>query len=1364
MITNKMKLVLGGIAVFALVLISTFQASDKTMEDFLDLSSEEIGKLEKYDRPDLADLQNFEMTKDLSLGFPPSERLFQSLEYTKRMISQRRSVDAAEWEERGPNNFGGRTRAFMFDPNDAFSKKAWAAGVGGGLWFNEDVTLANSSWHSVDDFFGNIAISSIAYDPSDLNTFYFGTGEGWASSGSFIRGSGIWKSVDGGVNWEQLVSTMDDEQFHYIQKIAVTEEGSILAATRNSGGILRSTDGGNTWTQVVTESRGADIEIAGEIIYASTGVRNAGKIWKSVDDGVNWTDISPESGIQRIEIGVSPNHPNTVYAVAANGSAVGGFYRSDDAGENWKDITIPKYREQGGCAVSTTNDFTRGQAWYDLILAVDPLNSNTAIVGGIDLYKTTDGGSNWDLISYWTGECDVEVHADQHNFVFRPGYPDEAMATTDGGLYYTTNFSNPISEGGPHFVPKNHDYNVAQFYALAMSNVEGGDYFLAGAQDNGSHQFFNEGINSTNQITGGDGSWCFIDQNEPEIQITSFTYNAYNITVDFWQSNIRESVAGSVGRFINPADYNSNTNTMFATGNADEIIRYVIDKENVNADPERVSLNLQEETISALAVSKYDDDIVFVGTGSGGVFRLTDVNGSPAATLISTSDIPEGVFISSVSIGIDNDHLIATISNYGEESVFETTNGGTSWVSKEGNLPDMPVRWSLYNPSNYEEVLLATELGIWATSDFSSASPTWTPANAGLANVRCDMIRYRESDGLVAVATHGRGLYTSDVFSTKSIAKFSIQDISYADRSVSMKNHSIKGDSYLWNFGDGQTSTTENPEHIFTNGGLYDVTLQINGDPSLTLTKQIRVLSHLDVDYNLADGGDFESNTDHFYAKTVRGTGFELGSSSVTDKAGTNSGSNAWVTDLDADNYLPSSEAFLYTPSYDFTTSGEYKLEFYTKYRIEDEWEGFILEYTLDFGKTWIKLGDKLDADSWYNQSAHGSTSAFIPGEPLFSGDTNDEFLLKSLTLSTLSNQPSVGFRFVFRSDTGTEFAGLAIDDFTISGPAATAVALAFTSASESCVNSIISFENSSVGSVNEYNWNFGDGASPATAVGYGPHDVIYSTSGEKSIMLTASTDSESVNITQSLTVNNLPDEIDFDPISQEICSQESTTFQFENSQVGITYYLYDASLNAVEGDGVLSDGSVIEFTTKALSPGLAQYKILASNNGKCDRLLTTPISISVKSNPPVVIIKLTSSLLKTSPGDGYQWYRDDVVIEGATSIEYLATESGTYRVEVNFGDCISVSENLDILALSLEVDMISSIYPNPVVDVINLTFEKADDYLIEVFDMSGSKMVSVEYSKSSDIKIDLSGLSVGFYQLVVKSENGIAKRKLLKK
>ena len=73
----------------------------------------------------------------------------------------------------------------------------------------------------------------------------------------------------------------------------------------------------------------------------------------------------------------------------------------------------------------------------------------------------------------------------------------------------------------------------------------------------------------------------------------------------------------------------------------------------------------------------------------------------------------------------------------------------------------MPVRWALFNPGNSNEVILATEVGVWSTTQLETqALPIWSPSNSGLANVRVDMLQIRSSDNAVIAATHGRGLFS----------------------------------------------------------------------------------------------------------------------------------------------------------------------------------------------------------------------------------------------------------------------------------------------------------------------------------------------------------------------------------------------------------------------------------------------------------------------------------------------------------------------------------------------------------------------------------------------------------------------------
>ncbi len=241
-------------------------------------------KLERQDGVDMAMAYEFELTKDPVLNIVPREKLLLADNYRRQKLASianrsNTAVSGISWSERGPNNIGGRTRAILYDLADAFNgyKKVYSGSVGGGLWVTMDITAATPAWSRIDDFLGNLAISSIAQDPSNTQNIYVGTGEGWFNSDA-IRGLGIWKSADGGGSWAQLAST-NNSNFYYVQKIVVTSTGVILAATR-SAGVQRSTDGGATWTKVLgngtgggSNDSGADLEIGADgTIYSSLGI------------------------------------------------------------------------------------------------------------------------------------------------------------------------------------------------------------------------------------------------------------------------------------------------------------------------------------------------------------------------------------------------------------------------------------------------------------------------------------------------------------------------------------------------------------------------------------------------------------------------------------------------------------------------------------------------------------------------------------------------------------------------------------------------------------------------------------------------------------------------------------------------------------------------------------------------------------------------------------------------------------------------------------------------------------------------------------------------------------------------------------
>ena len=1002
------------------------------------------GKIPLKDRIDLAILQEIELTKDPTTNDVPKDRLIGAYEYTTSLQQSSQlnkaagAIGGVNWLERGPKNVGGRTRAILVDPNDVTYNTVWSAGVGGGLWKTTDITASSPNWIPIDDLFNNLAITAIAYNPSNTQEMYFGTGEGFFNADA-IRGNGIWKSTNGGTTWSQLTSTSSSANFNYIQKIAVhPTSGDVYAGTRN--GLFRSQNGGTSWTKVLGSGVGAssnrvsDIEIASDNnIYVALGLFQTDGVYKSsTGNSGGWTKINtggngfPTTGFSRIELACAPSNANVIYAVTQQnpGYGVGAIYRSINGGASWSTRTNPTDADGG-----IGNDFTRGQAWYDLTACVDPNNSNVLLVGGVDLFKSTNGGNNWQQISHWYGGFGFqEVHADQHAILFEPGNSNVIYFGNDGGIYRSSNGTASI----PTISHVSDNYNVTQFYACSMTNVAYASDFIAGAQDNGSQKYNSLGINSTVEVTGGDGCFTHIDQNQPQYQFTSYVYN-----------NIYRSTNGGAtftsitnnnnGGFVNPSDYDDVNNNLYSrrTGGS----YYVI----LNAP---VSNTLRTRNIAAfsgsnvthVSVSQNTNNRVFFGLLNGDIIRVDNANNtSPNATNITAGSMPNGA-VSCIAIEDGNDnHLIATYSNYGVNSVWETTNGGTSWTSVEGNIPDMPVRWALFNPNNSDQAMIATELGVWTTDDLNGGSTVWGPSNNGMANVRTDMLQIRTADKLVIAATHGRGLFSSDAFADPYAEFVSDKRLTYPGKPVTFTDVSYKSTSWNWNFGDGANSTSQNPAHIYNTPGLYTVSLEINGSGPLTRTKTsyIHVLPNMGTPYSPAMGGNFDVNQLDFGSETTSGTAFERGNSAIGGKNGTNSGSNAWVTGLTSGNYSNNSDTRLWTPNYNLTLPGTYTLRFYRKNSFEIAWDGMRVEYSLDKGDNWTALGNVMG--NWYDYANGANTTAYPLNEPFFNG-TRSSFTLCEYDISGLSGNANVAFRIRFKSDGYVTASGVAVDDFQILG------------------------------------------------------------------------------------------------------------------------------------------------------------------------------------------------------------------------------------------------------------------------------------------------------------------------------------------
>lgn len=829
---------------------------------------------EEEDGMEQAMQQEFEQTKDPRLNKIPVERLMNAAKIRNQRLAQLSSarietaISGLNWQERGPNNMGGRTRALLFDLGDAANgyKKVWAGGVGGGLWYTNDITGAQPIWNKVNDFFENIAITAIVQNPNNTLEIYAATGEGWFNTDA-IKGLGIWKTTNGGTTWNRLAPTA---VFDYVNDLLIDKKGNLYASVRqeaatDAAGIQKSTDGGQSWTQVLgtplfgSSARGADLELAANgDIYATLGTTASnGGIYLS-DFAINkdttgnagaWLNITPNSsGIistpdnfwSRIELACAPSDANVVYALfqGYGDEDCAAIQQYNKATNSWSVKTVPNTNSQG----APTN-FSGGQAWYDLIAAVDPNNANTLYIGGLDALRSVDGGTTWVQMTAWslagiTGFTNAQyVHADHHVIAYAPGSSARAIWGTDGGIYYTANAN--ISGGKPSFADKNNGFNVTQYYSCA-AHPTNTNYFLAGAQDNGTHQFTASGVNRVSMVTGGDGALCHIDQDNPNIQITSFVYNNYFVSTDGGNTFLYRSFGDATGNFVNPTDYDKAGKKLYAGNTTGTYLRWEDPATGGStANPVTVAA-FNSAKITHVAVSPLTANRVYFGLNNGSIVRVDGTNSgnSKTGTILKTG-------IGSVScIAIDpadENHMLVTYYNYGVSHVFESVNANSTspvWTNVQNLLPDMPVRWAMFDPRSSKAALLATELGVWSTDNLNGTATDWQPTNTGLANVRVDMLKYRSSDRTLVAATHGRGLFTA-----------TISNVTTADI----------------NFTTGTTSLIEQKSGTIDCRSYkdYSVPLTISNAPVGNATVTISVLSGATavqgIDYDYTTNNDFAS-------------------------------------------------------------------------------------------------------------------------------------------------------------------------------------------------------------------------------------------------------------------------------------------------------------------------------------------------------------------------------------------------------------------------------------------------------------------------------------------------------------------------
>jgi hypothetical protein len=707
-------------------------------------------------------------------------------------------ISPNQWTFLGPGNVGGRIRAIVFDPRN--SNRFFIGSATGGVWITDN---GGQTITPVVDFGGNIAIGSMAIDSVNPNNIYAGTGE--YSTG--FSGAGVVKSVDGGVTWNFLSSTSTDTSLNpsgadwvFTNRIQVHPTNASIVLAANSGGIYRSTNGGQAWVRVKTGVT-LDLQIDPNNPANMVASGNGGFAYFSRDGGLTWTDapkyfdnaLRGRSSTARSEFAWSKSTPDLVYASVDNSDqttgARGEIYKSEDGGATWTFLSSPKHLNQQGD--------------YDNTIWVDPTNAQNIVTGGLDLYRSIDGGLNFTRISTWQSASpgQPQPHADHHQLVSPPNYSAANPVVyngNDGGLYRSTNIFAAGPNGTTTWQNLNNELGVTQFYGGAGSVAAGGK-LIGGTQDNGDLRF--SAGTTWARVGGGDGGYAAVDPIDDNTYYGEYVYasirryggagGGYICTGILEGKKTEGSItycgpnATERSNFITPFILDPNVRDRMLVGAdslwvSDDVRTVVAPVWRSIKPPVSVSGN-SRYFINAIAVQNGNSDIIWVGHNASnttgvptGIFKTTNGQSATPTWINMTQPGMSTSAINRITIDPDNPNRVwVAYTGFSTNRLWVTDNGGTTWRSISAGLPAVTLHDVKRHPTQRDWLYVAAANGVYTSQD---SGLTWTSTNDGPNSVRVRELFWYDQFTLVAV-TFGRGFYKAATLPDTGLVSF--QPVSY---------------------------------------------------------------------------------------------------------------------------------------------------------------------------------------------------------------------------------------------------------------------------------------------------------------------------------------------------------------------------------------------------------------------------------------------------------------------------------------------------------------------------------------------------------------------------------------------------------
>jgi len=648
----------------------------------------------------------------------------------------------------------GRANVIRVAPNNP--NTIWVGSAAGGVWKSTD---KGKTWKTFDiTGYASLGISDIAISKTNPNVVYAATGDkntsGSGSGGLYnFYTIGILKTTDGGNSWQltNFLKGTNPSDRRLVYKILVHPSDQNKLYVSSSNGLFSSTDGGNTWNTVDASRGYGDLEFNPnnpDLIYCVRIDSYASKTLRTYSaTSSNFISETTYTSANRAELAVTKANPDLVLCLLSH---TNNFFRSleksTNRGASWSTLrSINDGINYLGFSNGTGSDLQVGQGWYDLSLAISPTNQNEVYIGGVNIWKSTNGGSTFNIATFWQFIQQLPfVHADQHYFT----YDDNGTfySANDGGIRYTTN-------GGSSWTDISNGLEITQFYRFGQS-MQNPNFYVAGAQDNSTF-ILDKG--TWYEALAGDGFHCTVDPKDDK-----YVYASQNIGgsggLIFMSSNGGVSFSAVIG----PGQYGSGENAFWVTPFEVDPVNpqnlyvgyeniFVSNNRGVGSSWTKLTNFNAGSVVRYIAVSPHDDNKLYCSISN----NLIEVNKSTGQWSIIYQSPSGSVPINSIFVDIlEKGVVYVTLGGFSSSNkVIKIKNGQPTNLTY--NLPNFSCNTIIQQPVT-GDYYVGMDAGVYK---MTKSGNSWSVFDKGLPTTVISELEIQKSTGKLRAATYGRGIW-----------------------------------------------------------------------------------------------------------------------------------------------------------------------------------------------------------------------------------------------------------------------------------------------------------------------------------------------------------------------------------------------------------------------------------------------------------------------------------------------------------------------------------------------------------------------------------------------------------------------------